>query len=96
VSVLLGDGSGAFGVATTIAVGRGPNSVAVGGFNGDGKPDLATANYSHSSVGRHVSVRLVDLRVRTPTRLDVSHPGPVHNARRTHAGIDVVASRLER
>jgi hypothetical protein len=50
VSVLLGDGSGAFGVATTIAVGRGPNSVAVGGFNGDGKPDLATANYNSDNV----------------------------------------------
>jgi hypothetical protein len=32
------------------AVGSGPNSVAVGDFNGDGIPDLAVANFSSNTV----------------------------------------------
>jgi hypothetical protein len=44
VSVLLGDGAGGFGAASTFPTGRLPRAVAVGDFNVDGKPDLATAN----------------------------------------------------
>jgi hypothetical protein len=44
VSILLGNGDGSFGAATSFAVGFGPFSVAVGDLNGDGKPDLAVAN----------------------------------------------------
>ena len=56
VTVLLGIGSGAFNQASgsPFAVGNGPVSVAVGDFNGDGIPDLATAN----SGGSNVSVLL--------------------------------------
>ena len=46
VSVLLGNGDGTFQTQKTYAVGDGPTSVAVGDFNGDGKADLAVANYS--------------------------------------------------
>jgi len=48
VTVLLGNGSGGFTAATgsPFAVGTGPWSVAVGDFNGDGKPDLVVANSS--------------------------------------------------
>jgi len=46
VSVLLGNGSGGFGAAVSFGAGSGPNggpsAVAVGDFNYDGKPDLAT------------------------------------------------------
>ena len=35
---------------TNFAVGDGPNSVAVGDFNGDGDPDLAVANEFAGSV----------------------------------------------
>ncbi len=48
VSVLLGDGNGSFGTATNFDVGTAvsqPSSVAVADVNGDGKPDLVTANY---------------------------------------------------
>jgi hypothetical protein len=41
---------------TNIAVGSGPVSITVGDFNGDGKPDLAAANY----VGNTVSILLGD------------------------------------
>jgi hypothetical protein len=46
VSILLGSGSGTFTQASgsPIAVGYYPYSVAVGDFNGDGKPDLAVLN----------------------------------------------------
>ena len=45
VTVLLGDGSGGLRAAkgSPISVGGGPQSVAVGDFNGDGVPDLAIA-----------------------------------------------------
>ena len=46
VSVLLGKGTGSFGAKTDFSVGVDPESVAVADLNGDGKPDLVTANYS--------------------------------------------------
>ena len=46
VAILLGNGTGSFGAATSFYVGEPrPNAVAVGDFNTDGKPDLATANF---------------------------------------------------
>jgi hypothetical protein len=45
VSVLLGTGSGTFGIALgPYKVGSFPDSIAVGDFNGDGKPDLIVPN----------------------------------------------------
>jgi Ca2+-binding RTX toxin-like protein len=40
VSILLGKGDGTFGDATNIPVGAGPDALATGDFNGDGKLDL--------------------------------------------------------
>jgi Bacterial Ig-like domain (group 3)/FG-GAP-like repeat len=54
VSVLLGNGDGTFRPHVEFATGSLPFSVAVGDFNGDGKPDLATAN----EFGNNVSVLL--------------------------------------
>ncbi len=42
--------SGLFGSAVNYNVGSGPYSVAVGDFNGDGKPDLAIANSGSNTV----------------------------------------------
>ncbi len=50
VSILLGDGTGRFGTARSFGVGIGPNSIAVGDFNADGKTDLATANNGSGDV----------------------------------------------
>ncbi len=55
VSVLLnttpiGATTPSFALARTFATGSGSYSVAVGDFNGDGKPDLAVANYRSSTV----------------------------------------------
>jgi uncharacterized protein (TIGR03437 family) len=52
VTVLLGNGSGGFTAApgSPFAVGLFPHSVAVGDFNGDGKPDIVTANSGNNTV----------------------------------------------
>jgi hypothetical protein len=44
VSVLVGDGNGAFTSASTPSVDENPFSIAAGDFNGDGNQDLVTAN----------------------------------------------------
>ena len=56
VSVLTGNGTGGFSsvVGGSLTTGSSPTSVVVGDFNGDGKPDLATAN----SFGNTVTVFL--------------------------------------
>jgi hypothetical protein len=43
--VLLNKGDGTFRPGGAYRTGNGPTSVAIGDLNGDGKPDLATANY---------------------------------------------------
>jgi uncharacterized protein (TIGR03437 family) len=52
VTILLGDGLGGFAAAAggPFAVGVNPASVAVGDFNGDGKPDIVTANHGDNSL----------------------------------------------
>ena len=52
VTVLLGNGTGEFTAApaSPLSVGAEPESVAVGDFNGDGKPDLAIANSGGNTV----------------------------------------------
>ena len=50
VSVLLGNGNGTFRAAQSFATGSLPNSVTLADLNGDGRVDLAVANYRSSSV----------------------------------------------
>jgi hypothetical protein len=52
VRVLLGNGDGTFQTAVTYGMGTNadPHCAAVGDFNGDGKPDLAVANFSSANV----------------------------------------------
>jgi hypothetical protein len=50
VTVLLGNGDGTFQSPRSFAVGRNPVSVAVGDVNGDGIPDIVTANMSDNTV----------------------------------------------
>ncbi|HET9505096.1 MAG TPA: FG-GAP-like repeat-containing protein [Hymenobacter sp.] len=53
ISVLLGNGNGTFQAATTYGTGSGsiPDGVAAADVNGDGKPDLLTANYGSNTAG---------------------------------------------
>ena len=58
ISVILGNGTGAFGATHNFSVGappssnvtNGPMSIASGDFNNDGKVDLVTANFTGASV----------------------------------------------
>ena len=50
ISVLLGNGDGTFQPQQTFDVGKDPVSVAVADLNGDGKPDIVTANYRDGTV----------------------------------------------
>ena len=50
MSVLLGHGDGTFGDQARFAVGAGPISVAVADVDGDGRPDLVTANHCSDDV----------------------------------------------
>jgi hypothetical protein len=43
---LLQNANGTFGAATNFTVGNNPNYIAIGDFNGDNNPDLATSNSS--------------------------------------------------
>jgi hypothetical protein len=71
VSVLLGDGSGGFAPKTDYVTATGPVSLAIGDVNGDGKPDLATAN-----PGSHTASVLLNIGVTicapTPVSFDLS------------------------
>jgi hypothetical protein len=49
-------GTGSFTNAADVNTGFGPQSIAIGDFNGDGKQDLAVANYNSNTV----SIRLGD------------------------------------
>ncbi|MGH9742341.1 MAG: FG-GAP repeat domain-containing protein, partial [Candidatus Acidiferrum sp.] len=50
VTILLGDGHGAFGVSSVIPVGSQPYSIVTGDFNNDGKLDLAIANAGDGTI----------------------------------------------
>ncbi|SNT41972.1 Serine protease, subtilase family [Granulicella rosea] len=50
LTVLLGNGDGAFRSAATLPTGSGPDSIATGDFNGDGRLDLAVASSNSSGV----------------------------------------------
>jgi len=57
VSVLRNNGNGSFAAAVNYTVGSYPTSIAVGDFDGDGKPDLAVANGGSNTVTPWVSHR---------------------------------------
>jgi len=58
VGVCFGDGQGWFSPPTEYTVGSGPRSVVAGDFNGDGKLDIAAANYDPFASGISVLLNL--------------------------------------
>ena len=60
VSVLFGNGNGTFQTAKTDIVGPTPFSVTAGDLDGNGTPDLATANWDGPSVSVLLNVRTSD------------------------------------
>ena len=55
VTIFTGNGNGTFNLSSNVTVGREPDALAVGDFNG--YPDLVVANYGSS--GRHSSVQIL-------------------------------------
>jgi uncharacterized repeat protein (TIGR01451 family) len=51
ISILLGNGDGTFQTAVNYPVGAAPRSLVAGDFNGDGKADLAVANFAGGTIG---------------------------------------------
>ncbi len=60
VSVLLGKGDGSFHAAYNLPVAFGANSIAVGDFNGDGKPDIVTTNFMTTGAPPRIPGFIVD------------------------------------
>jgi hypothetical protein len=60
VSVLLGNGNGTFQTAKSDFVGPTPFSVAAGDLDGNGTPDIATANWDGTNVSVLLNVRTSD------------------------------------
>jgi hypothetical protein len=60
VQVFLGNGDGTFQAPQSFAVDNNPFGLAVGDFNGDGFPDLATANFANSSHDVSVLINAAD------------------------------------
>ncbi len=58
VNVLFGHGNGSFDPPATYTVGWVPSWIAAGDFNGDGHPDLVTADNGGGSMGTTISVLL--------------------------------------
>jgi hypothetical protein len=74
LSALVGGSGGSFGGPTTVAIGTGTAAVAVGDFNRDGDPDLAT---THPTTNK-VSV-LLNTTVTKPTTTATT-PSPTRPA----------------
>ncbi len=78
VNVLFGRGDGTFDPPAGYTVGRVPWCIAVGDFNGDGKPDLVTANNGGATPDNTVSVLLnVGDGTFGPATSFAAGPGPV-------------------
>ncbi|MFV9927125.1 MAG: FG-GAP repeat domain-containing protein [Candidatus Midichloria sp.] len=45
ISILLGNGDGTFQSAVSYGIGYGARGLVIADFNGDGRPDVATANH---------------------------------------------------
>jgi hypothetical protein len=77
ISILLGNGTGGFSAATSFTVASGtstPSEICVADFNGDGKTDVATSNYSLFNVSVLLGTGTGNFSA--PTTYPVGNPNP--------------------
>ena len=76
VSLLRGNGDGTFGAAINFGAGANPRSMAVADFDGDGRADMAVADYDFGHPNSHnLSILLAAAPPATTTTLS-STPNP--------------------
>jgi hypothetical protein len=71
LTVLTNNGSGRFGLSSTLDAGQGPNSVTAVDVNGDGLPDLVIADYIDDAI-----LLLLNTNTPPPPTLAISLTGP--------------------
>ena len=82
VMVFLGSANGSFSSSATIGFsGRRPTEIAVDDFNGDSKPDLAVANFTHRRHLRVARERQWDIRRSDPHSLEFRMARPSRSRR---------------
>jgi Ca2+-binding RTX toxin-like protein len=88
IDVLLGNGNGTFAAPATVSAGNEADALAIGDFNGDGKPDVAVASYSGNSVDVLLNNYAGHATVIPPSTIAVgSHPDDVVRADVNNDGI---------
>jgi len=82
VGVLLGTGMGAFGTASIFSTlaNSTPVAIAVADVNGDGQPDLLTANFNSSTVGVMLNTTVLATAAVLPAAAVDVYPNPAHAA----------------
>ena len=101
VGVLLGQGTGDFpATATLYSTGNNtaPNDVAVADVNGDGRPDIVTANFTTGTVGVLLNTSVLAAKSALPAAAVTVFPNPAHAAFTVHvpavAGATTVQAEL--
>ncbi|AMR26210.1 hypothetical protein A0257_03285 [Hymenobacter psoromatis] len=96
--VLLGTGTGSFGAALAYSAGPAsyPHGIAVADVNGDGKPDIFTANSGSNTVGVLLSATMLATRAALPGTSASLYPNPARTrATLSAAGLPLNTHLLE-
>jgi hypothetical protein len=96
VSVLLGNGDGTFQSGVNYGAGSYPNSVVVGDFNGNGRLDLAVADYGSTTVSVLLQIPAVSLSEASLTFADhvIGTSSPAQTVTLINGGLPLTISGI--
>ena len=77
VSVMQSNGNGTFAPQKLVSVGTGPDDVMFADFNGDGIPDLVSANYTSGTVSLVLGMPVEPTRRLASSQLEITHMPPL-------------------